>query len=147
MALTADKKGQVYLITDEELSDILYWGFGISPYQSKNPHDMTEYPIPDGEAIIQKIRSRPTQIMIVNDAGVPERVGRGMNIPASEIFQRCEKASVGGNYCSHVKHAIHIYLSLALYFGDINDITFRAMTQYFDEKYRIGREDREKHKL
>lgn len=48
----------MYLIKNSELKDILYWGVGVSPVQSQDPDDMTEYPIPDGETIINQVRAR-----------------------------------------------------------------------------------------
>ena len=48
---------RIFTITEEQLDNILASIVGISLVEPYNPNDTTDYPIPDGEAIIQKIRT------------------------------------------------------------------------------------------
>jgi len=54
--MTAPHPQPEYWLTSEQWRDIMYSVVGISPYQSKDPDDMTEYPIPDGEKILNFVR-------------------------------------------------------------------------------------------
>jgi hypothetical protein len=44
-------------LTEEQWINIMFSIVGISPYESQDPDDMTEYPIPDGEEILKYIRT------------------------------------------------------------------------------------------
>jgi hypothetical protein len=44
-------------LTEEQWTNIMFSIVGISPYESQDPDDTTEYPIPDGKEILQFIRS------------------------------------------------------------------------------------------
>lgn len=65
-----------------------------------------------------------------------------MNLSASEVLRRCNEVGKIGDYDPHSKFAIQTYLSVSLYFGDINETTFSAMIKYFDEIFRIERIER-----
>jgi hypothetical protein len=46
-----------YWLTDEQWTDIMYSVIGVSPCESNDPEDMTEYPIPDGVDILKFVRN------------------------------------------------------------------------------------------
>jgi len=55
---TEPKPCRIFTVTEEQLDNILASLLGISLIEPYNPDDTTDYPIPDGEAIIQEIRTK-----------------------------------------------------------------------------------------
>jgi hypothetical protein len=45
-------------ITPDEWEDVMYSVVGISPFESQDPDDMRDYPIPDGVEILKNVRRR-----------------------------------------------------------------------------------------
>lgn len=48
-----------YIITEEQLKSLLSWGLGIGINEPLEPESFELYPIPDGEEILQEVRSHP----------------------------------------------------------------------------------------
>jgi hypothetical protein len=54
--VTAESPPTKYWLTEEQWTNLVYSILGISPYESKDPVDENEYPVPDGEEILKFIR-------------------------------------------------------------------------------------------
>jgi len=74
-----------FWLTEEQWTDIMYSVVGISPCQSRDPDDMTEYPIPDGAEILKFVRDNQKCGINPKEQQFPK--------PTDEQCRICEQAT------------------------------------------------------